>query len=87
MAATCPLLKSLKRTFSSADEKGKATAIFDEGIHPLDGQFCKAASYSTNDDFATHDSAANAPKLNPQATAPRVMTDCEVLFSLHQKVD
>ena len=52
----------------------------------MDGQFRKAASYSTNDDSATHDSA-NAPKSTPQATAPRVMTDRELLLSLHQKVD
>ena len=61
--------------------------MIDEGIRPLDGQFHKAASYSTNDDSATHDSAANAPKSTPQATAPRVMTDRELLLSLHQKVD
>ena len=53
----------------------------------MDGQFRKAASYSTNDDSATHDSAANAPKSNPQTTAPRVMIDLELLLSLHQKVD
>ena len=53
----------------------------------MDGQFRKAASYSTNDDSATHDSAANAPKSTPQVTAPRVMTDRELLLSLHQKVD
>ena len=53
----------------------------------LDGQFRKAASYSTNDDFATHDSAANASKPNPQATASHVMIDRELLLSLHQKVD
>ena len=29
----------------------------------------------------------NAPKQNPQGTAPRVMTDRELLLSLHQKVD
>ena len=70
-----PPIDVLKRTFSSADEKGKATAVLDEGIRPLDGQFRKAASYSTNDDSATHDSAANASKQNPQGTAPRVLTD------------
>ena len=53
----------------------------------MDGQFRKAASYSTNDDSATHDSAAHASKPNPQATASRVMTDRELLISLHQKVD
>ena len=53
----------------------------------MDGQFRKVASYSTNDDSATHDSAANAPKSSPQATAPHVMTDHELLISLHQKVD
>ena len=58
--------------------------MIDEGIRPLDGQFRKAASYSTNDDSATHDFGA---KQNPQATAPRVMTDHELLLSLHQKVD
>ena len=82
-----PPIEVLKRTFSSADEKGKATAVIDEGIRPLDGQFRKAASYSTNDDSATHDSAAKATKPNPQGTAPRVMTDHELLLSLHQKVD
>ncbi len=59
-----PPIEVLKRTFSSADEKGKAIAVIDEGSRPLDGQFRKAASYSTNDDSATHDSAANAPKQN-----------------------
>ena len=32
-----PPIEVLKQTFSSADEKGKATAILDEGIRPLDG--------------------------------------------------
>ena len=81
-----PPIEVLKRIISSADEKGKATVI-DEGTRPLDGQFRKAASYSTNDDSATHDTAANASKPNPQATAPRVMTDRELLLNLHQKVD
>ena len=71
------------QSFWSFDDKGKATTVIDEGIRPLDGQFRKAASYSTNDDSATHDSAA---KQNPQATAPRVMTDRELLLSLHQKL-
>ena len=52
----------------------------------MDGQFRKVASYSTNDDSATHDSA-NAPKSTPQATAPCTMTGRELLLSLHQKVD
>ena len=82
-----PPIEVLKRTYSSADEKGKAPAVIDEGIRSLDGQFRKAASYSTNDDSATHDSAANASKPNPQATAPRVMTERELLLGLHQKVD
>ena len=53
----------------------------------MDGQFRKAASYSTNDDSATHDSAAHASKPNPQATAPRVMANRELLLSLHQRED
>ena len=55
-----PPIEVLKRTYSSVDGKGKAPAVIDESIRPLDGQFRKAASYSTNDDSATHDSA-NAP--------------------------
>ena len=77
-----PQIEVLKQAFTSTDEKGKAPAVINEGIHPLDGQFRKAASYSTNDDSATHDSA-NAPKSTPQATALRVMTDRELLLSLH----
>ena len=65
----------------------RKAALIDEGTRPLDGQFRKAASYSTNDDSATHDTVANASKPNPQGTAPRVMTDHELLLSLHQKVD
>ena len=82
-----PPIEVLKQTFSSSDEKGKATSIIDEGIRPLDGLFRKAASYSTNDDSATHDSITNASKKNPQGTTPRVMTDRELLLSLHQKVN
>ena len=82
-----PPIEVLKRAFSLADEKGKATAIIDEGNCPLDGQFRKVASYSTNDDSSTLDSAANASKQNPQGTTPRVMTNRELLLSLHQKVD
>lgn len=64
-----PPIEVLKRTISSTDEKGKAAGI-DEGTGPLDGQFLKAASYSTNDDSATHDTAANASKQYPKATTP-----------------
>src|SRR5215216_2843425 len=81
-----PPIEVLKRTISSAGEKGKA-AVIDEGTRPLDGQFCKTTSYSTNDDSTTQDSATKASKQNPQATAPRVMTDRELLLRLHQKVD
>ena len=80
-----PPIEVLKRTISSAHEKCKATVI-DEGTCPLDGQFRKAASYSTNDDSATHDTSANASKQNPQAIAPRVMTGRELFLSFHQKV-
>ena len=78
-----PPIEVLKQAFTSTDEKGKAPAVIDEGIRPLDGQFRKAASYSTNDDSATHESAANAPMSTPQATTPRVLTDHELLLSLH----
>ena len=66
--------------------KGNA-AIIDEGTRPLHNQFRKSASYSTNDDSATHDTTTNASKQNPQATALHVMTDRELLLSLHQNVD
>ena len=46
-----PPIEVLKQTYSSANEKGKAPAVIDEGIRPWDGQFRKDASYSTNDDF------------------------------------
>ena len=55
-------------------------------VHWMDSS-AKATSYSTNDDSDTHDSAANASKQSPQATTPRVLTDRELLLSLHQKVD
>jgi hypothetical protein len=80
-----PPIEVLKSSISSV--KGKGKAIIDEGTRPLDGQFRKAASYSTNDDSATQDSTAKASAQNPQDTAPRVMTDRELLISLHQKVD
>ena len=80
-----PPIEVLKSSFSSVDGKGKA--VIDEGTHPLDGQFRKAASYSTNDDTATQDSAAKASAQTHQETAPRVMTDRELLLNLHQKID
>ena len=78
-----PPIEVFKEPICSSDEKGKAPAVIDEGIRPLDGQFRKAESYSTNDDSATHDSAANALKQYPQATAPGVLTDRELLLGLH----
>src|SRR4051812_21921046 len=36
-----PPIEVLKRTFSSADDKGKATAVIDEGNRPLDGDRAK----------------------------------------------
>ena len=81
-----PPIGVLKRTIPSVDEKGKSTVI-DEGTRPLDGQFRKAASYSTNDDSATQDSTAKDSEQNAQATAPHVMINHEILLSLHQKVD
>ena len=59
--------------------------MIDEGNRPLDGQFCKAASYSTYDDTATQESDGRAKP--PSPTAPRVMTNTELLLSIHSKVD
>ena len=36
-----PPIEVLKQTYSLVDGKGKAPAVIDEGIHPLDGQFAK----------------------------------------------
>lgn len=57
----------------------------DEGTWPLDGQFRQAAAYSTNDDTTSHESDGKAKASSPNI--PRVMTDRELLLSLHTKVD
>lgn len=76
-------LKVIKKSFEPVDCKVKL--VIDEGNRPLDGQFCKAASYSSYDDTATQESDGRAKPRNP--TAPRVMTSRELVLSLHQKVD
>ena len=64
---------------------GKCKTIIDEEIHPLDGQFCQPISISIADETASQDTAAKASKQTSEA--PCVMTDHELLISLHQKVD
>ena len=73
-----PPIEVLKQAFTSTDEKGKAPTVIDEGIRPLDGQFRKVASYSTNDDSATHDSAANTSAKQ----IPQLMTRARHLLLL-----
>ena len=80
-----PEVGILQRTISSVPGKGKA--VVDEGLHPLDGQFRQPASQSMGDDSASQDTNANASAHFPQSTAPRVMTNQELLISLNQKVD
>ena len=66
-----PPIEVLKRPVSSSDDKGKAAAVIDEGTRPLDGQFRLATSYSTNDDSATHDTAANTSCQDPDSMSHR----------------
>ena len=71
-----------------ADEEvdiGSTTPVIDEGSQPLDGQFPKAVSYSTNDDTPSQDSAARAK--TPRESTPCVTTNRELFLSLHKKVD
>ena len=53
--------------------------MIDEGMRPLDGQFRKLVSYCTNDG-----SVSQEP---PSPNVRRVMTDHELLLSLHHKFD
>jgi hypothetical protein len=80
-----PKVEILLSTISSVSGKGKG--VIDEGICPLDGKFRQPASQSTGDDTTSHDTVANTLVQKPQSEAPRVMTDRELLISLHQKVD
>ncbi|KAI4977599.1 hypothetical protein ZWY2020_059969 [Hordeum vulgare] len=60
-------LKVIKSTFQPVEGKGKSA--IDEGNRPLDGQFHKAASYSSYDDTATQESDGKAKP--PSPTAPK----------------
>ncbi|KAI4995697.1 hypothetical protein ZWY2020_037745 [Hordeum vulgare] len=66
-----------KKTFEPVEGKGKS--VIDEGSRPLDGQFREPDAYSSWDDTETQEP--------PSLIAPRVMTNRELLPSLHQKVD
>ena len=80
-----PEVEILKSTISLVPGKGKA--VVDEGIRPLDGQFRQPISSSNEDESASQDTAAKASRPASSPEAPRVMTDRELLISLHQKVD
>jgi hypothetical protein len=56
-------------------------------MRPLDGQFCHPISTSIVDETTSQDTAAKASRPSSSPVAPRVMTDRELLISLHQKVD
>lgn len=74
-----PPLEVLKKSFELIESKEKF--VIDEGSRPLDGQFRKAASYSSNSQ------ESDGKEKDPSPTIPWVMTDRELLLSLHQKVD
>jgi hypothetical protein len=80
-----PEVKILQSTLFAVPGKGKT--IIDEGIHPLDGQFCQPISSSNADESASQDTAAKASRPSASPEAPCVMTDRELLIILHQKVD
>jgi hypothetical protein len=80
-----PEVEILQSTISSVPGKGKTPV--DEGNRPLDGQFRQPISSSTADDTASQNTAAKASRPSSSPEAPRVMTDHELLISLHQKVD
>jgi hypothetical protein len=80
-----PEVEILQSTISSVPGKGKTPV--DEGNRPLDGQFRQPISSSTADDTASQNTAAKASRPSSSPEAPRVMTDRELLISLHQKVD
>src|SRR3989337_686143 len=48
---------------------------------------CQPVDPQTTEDSASHGTDAPAPEQIPQAEAPRMMTNRELLISLHQKVD
>lgn len=81
-----PLVEILQSTIASVLGKGKS--IINEGHRPLDTQFHQPASQSTGEAIASQTTGTNASQEEmPKAEAPRVMTDRELLISLHQKVD
>lgn len=53
----------------------------------MDGQFRQLASQSMGDENASQDTGAHTSHQESLGEAPRIMTDSELLISLHQKVD
>ena len=82
-----PPIEVLKRKFSSSDEKGKANAIIDEAFVHWMVSFAKLHLTPPMMTLPLMTLPPYASTQNPQGTAPRVMTDRELLLSLHQKAD
>jgi hypothetical protein len=80
-----PPVEVLKSTISSIPGKGKYVVV--EGVRSLMGQIRQPVASQTTDDSASHGTNAHASEQIPQAEAPRMMTNRELLISLHQKVD
>ena len=76
-----PEVEILQSTLSIVP--GKVKTVIDEGIRPLDGQFCQPISSSIADESTSQDTAAKASRPSPSPEAPRVMTNRELLSSLH----
>jgi hypothetical protein len=80
-----PPMEVLQSTISSVPGKCKSVVV--EGVRSLTGQIHQPVASQTTDDSASHGTNAHASEQIPKAEAPRMMTNRELLISLHQKVD
>jgi hypothetical protein len=80
-----PLVEVLQSTISYVPGKGKSMVV--EGVRSLTGQIRQPVASQTTDDSASHGTDAPTSEQIPHAEAPRMMTNRELLISLHQKVD
>lgn len=80
-----PPVEVLQSTISSIPGKGKSVVV--EGVRSLTGQIRQPVASQTTEDSTSHGTDAPASEQTPQAEAPRMMTNRELLISLHQKVD
>ena len=80
-----PDIEILQSTLSMVPGKGKH--VIDDGIRPLDGQCRQPISSSLVHDSTSQDTTAKTSRPSSSPEGPRVMTDHELLISLHEKLD